>query len=93
MSDLCVFMKDVISEFNSEIVGSHAYFVLMLFLCSILCLMCSGNSLIVWVVLQVVRLYNVVMSGVCCSVVCGTLVGVSVFNLICSELLTMPQIS
>ena len=41
---------------------------------------------------QVVRLYNVVkivvMSGevACCSVVCGTLVGVSVFSIMCSEL-------
>ena len=33
----------------------------------------------------------VVMSGevACCSVVCGTLVGVSVFSIICSELLMM----
>ena len=45
MSDLCVCMRDVISEFNSEIEGSLAFCVLMLFLCSILCLMCSGNSL------------------------------------------------
>ena len=42
---------------------------------------------------QVVRLYNVVeivvMSGevACCSVVCSTLVGVSVFSIMCSELL------
>ena len=45
MSDLCVCMRDVISEFNSEIEGSLAFFALMLFLCSILCLMCSGSSL------------------------------------------------
>ena len=32
---------------------------------------------------------SVVMSGevACCSVVCGTLVGVSVFSIMCSELL------
>ena len=38
-------MRDVISEFNSEIEGSHAFCAVMLFLCSILCLMCSGSSL------------------------------------------------
>ena len=45
MSDLCVCMRDVISEFNSEIEGSLAFCALMLFLLSILCLMCSGSSL------------------------------------------------
>ena len=37
---------------------------------------------------QVVRLYSVVMFDevACCSVVCGTLVGVSVFSIMCSEL-------
>ena len=45
MSDLCVCMRDVISEFNSEIEGSLAFCALMLFLCYILCLMCSGSSL------------------------------------------------
>ena len=35
----------MISEFNSEIEGSLAFCALMLFLCSILCLMCSGRSL------------------------------------------------
>ena len=45
MSDLCVCRRDVISEFNSEIEGSLAFCALMLFLCSILCLMCSGSSL------------------------------------------------
>ena len=45
------------------------------------------------------RLYNVVeivvMSGEVdsCSVVCGTLVGVSVFSIMCSELLIMSEIS
>ena len=48
---------------------------------------------------QVVRLYSVVevvvMSGevACCSVVCGTLMGVSVFGIMCSELLIMSEIS
>ena len=48
---------------------------------------------------QVVRLYSVVeivvKSGevACCSVVCGTQVGVSVFSIMCSELLIMSEIS
>ena len=35
------------------------------------------------------------MSGevACCSVVCGTLVGVSVFSVMCSELLILSEIS
>ena len=45
MSDVCVCMRDVISELNSEIEESLAFCALMLFLCSILCLMCSGSSL------------------------------------------------
>ena len=50
------------------------------------------------VVCQVVRLYNVVdivvMSGdvVFCSVVCGILVGVSVFSIMWSDLLIMSEI-
>ena len=45
------------------------------------------------IVCQVVRLYSVVeivvLSGdvACCSVVCGTLVAVSVFSIMCSEVL------
>ena len=48
---------------------------------------------------HVVRLYSVVeivvMSGevACCSVVCDTLVCVSVFSIMCSELLIMSEIS
>ena len=51
------------------------------------------------IVCQVVRLYNVVeivvMSGevVCCSFLYGTLVDVSVFSVMCSELLIMAEIS
>ena len=44
MSDLCVCMRDAISEFNSEIDGSIAFCALMLFLCSIWCYMCSESS-------------------------------------------------
>ena len=35
------------------------------------------------------RLYNVVISGdvSCCSVVYGTLIGVSMFSIMCSEML------
>ena len=46
MSDLCVCLRDVILGFNSEIEGSLAFCALMLFLCSIVCLMCSGISLL-----------------------------------------------
>ena len=35
----CVCMRDVISEFNSAIEGSLAFCALMLFLCSILCVL------------------------------------------------------
>ena len=51
------------------------------------------------IVCQVVRLYSVVeivvmsVEVVCCSVVCSTLVGVSVFSIMCSELLIMSEIS
>ena len=45
MSDLCVCMRDVISEFNCELNGSLTFCALMLFLCSILCFMCSRISL------------------------------------------------
>ena len=51
------------------------------------------------IVCQVVRLYNVVeivvmyVEVACCSVVCGTLVDMSVFSIMCSELLIMPEIS
>ena len=51
------------------------------------------------IVCQVVRLYSVVgivvMSGevAWCSVVCSTLVGVSVFSVMCSDLLIMSEIS
>ena len=53
----------------------------------------------VCIVCHVVRLNSVlqivVMSGkvACCSVVCVTLVGVSVFSVMCSELLIMSDIS
>ena len=51
------------------------------------------------IVCQVVRLYSVVeivvMSGevASCSIVCGILVGVSVFSVMCSDLLIMSEIS
>ena len=50
-------------------------------------------------VCHVVRLYSgveiAVMSGevACCSAVCGTLVGMLVFSIMCSELLIMSEIS
>ena len=76
ISDLCVCMRDVISECNSEIEVSLAFCVLMLFLCSILCLMCSGSSLHVecilpfgmfglsaWSMMFVKMVFAVCMSG------------------------------
>ena len=45
MPAMCVCMRDVISEFNSEIEGLLAFCALVLFMCSMLCLMCSGSSL------------------------------------------------
>ena len=51
------------------------------------------------IVCQVVRLYTiveiVVMSDevACCSVVCGTLVSMSMFSIMCSELLIISRIS
>ena len=44
MSDLCVCMRDVISEFNYDIEGSLAFCALILFLCYILCLIYCGSS-------------------------------------------------
>ena len=76
MSDLCVCMRYGISEFNSEIEGSLAFCALMLFLCSILCLMCSVSSLHVeyilpfgisclsaWMIMFVKIVFAVCMSG------------------------------
>ena len=76
MSDLWVCMRDVISEFNSEIEGSHAFCALMLFLCYFLCFMCSGSSLHVecilpfgmlclsaWKIIFVKMVFAVCMSG------------------------------
>ena len=45
MPDVCVCMRDGISECISEIEGSLACCALMLFLCCILCIMCSGSGL------------------------------------------------
>ena len=47
MSDLFVCMRDVISEFNSEIKGSLAFCALMSFLCSIVRLILIFGYLIV----------------------------------------------
>ena len=76
MSDLCVCISDVISEFNSEIKGSPAFCALTLPLCSILCPMCSVSSLhaecmlppgmpclSVWRMMFVKMVFAVCMSG------------------------------
>ena len=66
---------------------------------SIVVIMGRWSEFSACIVCPVVRLYSVVeivlMSGevACCSVVCGTLVGVSVFSVMCSELLIMSEIS
>ena len=66
-------MRDVISEFKSEIEGSLAFCALMLFLCSIVCLMCSGSSLheevpiTFWAVVFVCVENDVCEDGVCMS--------------------------
>ena len=46
-------MRDAISKYTSEIEGSLACCALMLFLCFILCLMCSGSSLHVECILPI----------------------------------------
>ena len=53
------------------------------------------SACIVCQVVQYCVVGIVVMSGevACCSVVCGNLVGVSVFSIMCSELLIMSEIS
>ena len=76
MSDLCVCMRNVISEFYFEIEGSLACCALMLFLCSNLWLMCFGSSLhvgcilpfgmlclSVWRMMFVKMVFAVCMSG------------------------------
>ena len=75
MSELCVCMRYVISEFNSEIEGSLAFCALMLFLCSMLCLMCSGSSLHVECILPIGDVVFVcVENDVCEDGVCSVYV-------------------
>ena len=45
LSDVCVCMRDMISEFNFEINGSQPFCTLMLFMCVIVCLMSYGSRL------------------------------------------------
>ena len=74
-------------------------FCCSLYLVRVLIAVIIGSEFSVCIVCQVVRLYSVVeivvMSGevACCSVVCSTLVGVSEFRMMCSELLIMSEIS
>ena len=69
MSDLCVCMRDVISEFNSQIEGSLAFCALMLFLCSILYVFLEwfacGVYLAFWDVVFVCVENDVCEDGVC----------------------------
>ena len=76
-------------------------FCCSLYLVRVLIVVIMGmcNEFSACIVCQVVRLYSVVEIVViygevaCCIVVCGTLVGVSVFSVMCSELLIMSEIS
>ena len=76
-------------------------FCCSLYLVRVLIVVIMGrwSEFIACIVCQVVRLYSgveiVVMCGeeACCSVVCGTLVGVSVISMMCSELLIMSKTS
>ena len=92
MSDLCVCMRDVISEFNSDIEGSHTYCALTLFMCSFLCLMCSGSSFHVECVLPfgMLCLSVCVENDVCEDGVCSVYIwwGLNIREsilLVCSE--------
>ena len=67
MSVVCVCIRDVISEFNSEIDGSLVECMLLF--------------------------WDVVFVCVENDVVCVSLVGVSVFSIMCSQLLIMSEIS
>ena len=71
MSDVCICMRDVISEVD----GSLAFCDLMLFLCSILCLMCSGSSLYVECILPFgMMCFFCVENDVCKNGVCSVYV-------------------
>ena len=69
MSDLCVCMRYVISEFNSEIEGSLAFCAMMLFLCSgsslhVGCIFPFGMlCLSAWRMMFVKMVFAVCMSG------------------------------
>ena len=57
----------MISKCNSEIEASLAFYALMLFLCSILCLMCSGSSLHVECILPFVNVVFVCVENDVCE--------------------------
>ena len=65
ISDLCVCMMGVISEFDFEIERSFEFCALLLFLCYILCLMCSVVYLAFWNVVFVFVENDVCEDGVC----------------------------
>ena len=70
---LCVCMRGVLSEFNSEFEGSFEFCALMLFLCIILCLMCFGSSLHVECILPF-GMFVCVENDVCEDGVCSVYV-------------------
>ena len=67
MSDLYDCMRDVISEFNSDIEGLHASCVLMLFMYFIVCL---GVDLAFWDVVFVCVDNDVCEDDVCSVYIC-----------------------
>ena len=48
MSDVCVCMRDVISEFNSEIEGSLTFCAMMFFFCVLFCVLCVLGVVCIW---------------------------------------------
>ena len=64
-------MRDVILEFNSEIDGSHEFCALMLFMCCIVCLICSGSNLHVTCMLPFGMSFVCVKNNVCEYGVCN----------------------
>ena len=94
-SELCPVCFLIVCECVSVLFCCSLYLVRVL----IVVIMGRWSEFSACILCQVVRLYSVVeivvMSGevACCSVVCGTLVGVSVYSMMCSELRIMSEIS
>ena len=61
-SRLCLEMRELISEFNSESMGSQGLFVRVVSLCDILIVICSGRSL---------QLLGILPLGICFLSACS----------------------